>query len=340
MSEEEQQMPAGIIGFQNELARIRAALAEFESGEKSDIAIIAEPLAGRTTLLDAIEQLATRKTVKLSFSSLITDRDEISFPPGAGEIVLCDNCHFFYQRTIGGFKHLDEFLAKVAASKHLVITTWNVYSWNYLEEVRSIDKFFPIQITLPHFSSTELKQLILSDYGADELEFEDDSRPEEKRIITQRSVSFTVRDKTLAIPFFYPDFARIKALLSRKEETRKAEDIIFEKIHRIANGNPGVAKLVWEKSIQHPTMKPSFIKECPLKVELDYHESYLLSLILSMEALTEQDLRNICDASEVETTLHRLLHEHLIIEEQGIYKLNPEALSCIVSALKKTGVIW
>jgi hypothetical protein len=340
MGEEEQQMPLGLIGFQNELASIRAAIAEFESGEKSDVAIIAEPFAGRTTLLNAIEQIATRKTVKLSLSSLITDRDEISFPPGAGEIVLCDNCHFFYQRTIGGFKHLDEFLTAVAASEHLVITTWNAYSWRYLEEVRAIGKFFPLTITLPRFSSTELKELILAGYAENELEFKDDSRPEEKRIITRHPVSFTVRDKTMAIPFFYIDFARIKALLSRKEETRKTEDIIFEKIDRIANGNPGVAKLLWEKSIQHSTIKPSFVKECLLKVELDYHESFLLSLILSMEALTEPELHEISDEPEVETMLHRLLHQRLIVEEQGFYKLNPEALSCIVSALKKTGVIW
>ena len=340
MVEEEQQMPAGIIGIQNELASIRAALAAFESGEKSDVAIIAEPFAGRTTLLNAIEQIATRKTVKLSFSSLITDRDEFSFPPGAGEIVLCDNCHFFYRRAIGGFKHLDEFLTSVAASEHLVITTWNVYSWNYLEEVRALDKFFPITITLPQFTAAELKELILSGYAENELEFEDDSRPEEKRIITRRPVSFTVRDKTLAIPFFHIDLPRIKVLLSRKEETRKAEDIIFEKINRIANGNPGVAKFIWERSIKYPAIKPSFVKECPVKVELDYHESYLLSLILFMEALTEQELCEISDEPGVETMLHRLLNERLIVEEHGFYKLNPGALSCIVSTLKKTGVIW
>ena len=340
MGEEEQQMPAGIIGFQNELASIRAALAEFESGEKSDVAIIAEPFAGRTTLLYAIEQITTRKTVKLSFSALITDRDEISFPPGAGEIVLCDNCHFLYQRAIGGFKHLDEFLTAVAASEHLVITTWNVYSWRYLEEVRAIDKFFPLTITLPQFSAAELKELILAGYAENELEFEDDSRPEEKRIITRHPVSFTVRNKTLAIPFFSIDFARIKVLFSRKEETRKAEDIIFEKINRIANGNPGVAKLLWAKSMQYPTIKPSFVKECALKAELDYHESFLLSLILAMEALTKPELHEISDEPEVETMLHRLLHQRLIVEERGFYKLNPEALSCVVSALKKMGVIW
>ena len=340
MGEEEQQPPIGLIGFQNELASISEAIAEFESGEKSDIAIIAEPFAGRTTLLEAIEQIATRKTVKLSFSSLITDWDEISFPPGAGEIVLCDNCHFLYQRTIGGFKHLEEFLGAVATSEHLVITTWNVYSWRYLEAVRAINKFFPIQITLPQFSSTELKELILSDYAENELKFEEDSTPEEKRIITRHPVSLTVRNKILAIPFFSIDFARIKALFSRKEGTKKTEDIIFEKINRIADGNPGVAKLLWDKSLQYPVIKPSFVKECPLKVELDYHESFLLSLILSMDALTEPELHEISDEPEVETALHRLLHQRLIVEEHGFYQLNPEALSCIVSALKKTGVIW
>ncbi|HDS46137.1 MAG TPA: hypothetical protein ENN68_08670 [Methanomicrobia archaeon] len=340
MGEEEQQEPVGIIGFQNELANIRAALAGFDSGEKADVAIIAEPFAGRTKLIHAIEQIADREVVTNSFSALITDQDEITLPEGAGGIVLCDNCHFLYRRTIGGFRYLDAFLAAVAASEHLVITTWNIYSWRYLDEVRAISKYFTNVIALSPFSSTELKELILVGYAENELKFEDDRTPEKKRIITQHPLAFTMRDKTLTIPFFSIDFARIKALFSRKAETKKAEDIIFEKINRIANGNPGVAKLLWEQSLQYPTIKPSYVKECPFKVELDYPESFLLYLILSMEALTEPELREISGELEVETMLHRLLYQRLIVEDMGSYQLNPEALSCIVSALTRTGVIW
>ncbi len=340
MSDDEQQMPVGVIGFQNELASIRDALAAFASGGRSAIAIIAEPFAGRTTLLNAIEQIADREVVRSSFSALITDLEAISLPRGAGKLVFCDNCHLLYQRTIGGFKRLEEFLNAVAASEHLVITTWNLYSWRYLEEVLAIGKFFPLQIMLPQFSSAELKELIMAGYAENELEFEEDSEPEEKRIITRHPLSFTVRDKTLSIPFFHIDFARIKFLLSRKEGTKRAEDIIFEKIDRIASGNPGVAKVLWEKSLRYPVIRPSYVKECIFKVELDYHESYLLSLILSMEALTAPALQEISGEPEVEKMLHRLLQQRLIVEEQGCYELNPEALSCIVSALKRTGVIW
>lgn len=47
---------AGIVGFENEISNIQAAIADFESGRKLNVAIIAEPFGGRSTLVNKIEK--------------------------------------------------------------------------------------------------------------------------------------------------------------------------------------------------------------------------------------------------------------------------------------------
>ena len=145
----------GIIGVRDEIERIQKALTDFESGQKLDIAIIAEPFAGRTTLINATEKMAAHKVTKRSFSSIVKNKEELIFPERPKGIVILDNCHFLYQRTIGGFGILEDFLKSVVSSSNLFITTWNLYSWNYLDEVLNIGQFFPIQLKLPKFTLGE-----------------------------------------------------------------------------------------------------------------------------------------------------------------------------------------
>ncbi len=50
-----------MVGFHEEIANIQTTIADFESGHKLNIAIIAEPFAGRTTLLNEIEKMVILK---------------------------------------------------------------------------------------------------------------------------------------------------------------------------------------------------------------------------------------------------------------------------------------
>jgi hypothetical protein len=331
-----------IIGFKDEIARIREAITDFESGQKLDIAFISEPFAGRTTLVNAIEKMTAHKVVKLSFPSIVKNKEELMFPERPKSIVVIDNCHFLYQRAIGGFDILEDFLKSVVSTNNLFITTWNLYSWNYLDEVFNIGQFFPITLMLPKFTLSELKELILSGYKEDELEFLDDVTSEDKRIINFFLYPVTIKrlKKTITIPFLTINFDRLRFRLSRKEEKKKAEDIIFEMINRFSNGNPGVAKVLWEKSLEHPIIKPSYVKECSFKIALDYTESFILYIILSMESLNKEELVEITGEIKVDKILYRLSHQGLITVDHGYYKIRPEALNSLVDYLKKTKVIW
>lgn len=332
----------GIIGFKDEIERVQNALTDFESGQKLDIAIISEPFAGRTTLITATEKMAAHKVTKRAFSSIVKNKEELLSPEQPQGIVIIDNCHFLYLRTIGGFDILEDFLKSILSSNNLFITTWNLYSWNYLDEVLNIGQFFPIQLKLAKFTTSELKELILSGYKENELEFFDDVTAEEKRVITffRYPVTIKQREKTINIPLFKINFDRLKFRLSRKEEEKKAEDIIFEMISRVSNGNPGVAKVIWEKSLEYPTIKPSYVKDCYSKIELDYSASFILYVILSMESINKEELVEITGEIKVDKILYRLSQQGLITVDNGYYKIRPEALHCVVDYLKRSRVIW
>lgn len=331
-----------VVGFKEEIERIQAAITEFESGQKSAIALIAEPFAGRTTLVHAIEKMTDHKVTKLLFSSLIKNKDAVQFPEQSRGIVIVDHCQFLFTRTIGGFEILDEFLKTILASDNLFITTWNLYAWKYLDEVINVGQYFPVQLRLPKFTTQEMKELILSHYEENEIEFVDDAKSENQPFVSFTRVPVTLKPlgKTLSIPFVTLNFNLLKFRLSRKKETKTAEDIIFELINYYSNGNPGVAKVIWEKSLQYPTIKPSYVRECSFKIELDYTESFILYCILAIESVTKEELVALSGEGTVDKVLSRLVQQDLITVDNEHYGLNPEALNCITGYLKKAGVIW
>ncbi len=85
---------AEIIGFKDEIASIQTAIADFKSGQKLNIAIIAEPFAGKTMLVNEIEKMNPQMVTRLSFSSIVKNKDEIKLPEQSKRIVIFGNCHF------------------------------------------------------------------------------------------------------------------------------------------------------------------------------------------------------------------------------------------------------
>jgi len=182
MGNDKIETPSETIGFQEEIANIQTAIADFESGRNLNVAIISEPYAGRTALLNEIEKMNLQKVTRFSFSSIVKNKDEIILPGQSKRIVLIDDCQFLYSRKIGGFDVLEYFLNLVSNPSILFITTWNLYSWKYLDEVLNIGKIFPVQINLPKFTTHQIKESILSGYKKDEIIFVRDVEFEKEKL--------------------------------------------------------------------------------------------------------------------------------------------------------------
>lgn len=159
-----------IIGLQDETGEIQKAIADFGIGKKLNVAIIAGTLGGKTTLINEIEKLNLNRAAKFTFSEIVRDKKEI-FLETTKRVVLMDNCHFLYIRKTGGFDIFYEFLDMVSSENRIFITTWNIYSWKYLDQAFELGKYFPVQIVVSAFEKENIKSIILSRYGEKEIIF-------------------------------------------------------------------------------------------------------------------------------------------------------------------------
>jgi hypothetical protein len=150
-----------ILGLREEMGEIQVAIADFEVGKKLNVAIIAGLFGGKTTLINEIEKLNLKRATKFTFSEIVRDKKEIFLPEDTKRVVLLDNCHFLYVRKPGGFEIFYEFLDMVSSQNRIFVTTWNLYSWKYLNEAFDLGKYFPIQIIIPPFEKKDLKPFIL-----------------------------------------------------------------------------------------------------------------------------------------------------------------------------------
>ncbi len=332
-----------MIGFQEEIAKIQTAIADFESGQNLNIAIISEPLAGKTTFLGAIEKMNPQKVTRLSFSSILKNKEDSKIPENSKRVVIIDDCNFLYERKIGGFETLEYFLRSAVSSSNIFITTWNLYSWNYLNEVIKIEEYFPVQIKLPKFTKDRIKEFILSKYEEKEIKFEEDVAFEKEKVFEPKKFTISIKplEKTINIPYFKINYSLLKFRLLKKEEKVGIEDIIFEKIHRISNGNPGVAKIIWEKSLEYPIIKPSKINDVSFNIDLDYKESFVLFLILSMKSINNDKLSDILGPDfQVDKMIFGLSNQGLITIDDISCNIKPEAIKSIIEYLKKLRMVW
>ncbi|HDR72992.1 MAG TPA: hypothetical protein ENN85_03660 [Methanoculleus sp.] len=323
--------------FQNELETITAAIESYGKKTHENIAIIADPFAGQQLVIEEIKRRYPDTISYLPFFSVVTGKDFIPNLYTAKDVVVMERCHFLALRKIGGFVMLDEFLDFISSSEKLFITTWNSYSWSYLNAVKRIEGFFPEIIRLPKIDDMTLKQLILSRYENNEIECIDDREVEKNSgfEVIKRQVTLPFTSAPITIPWITFNVGATKG------EEVKAEDAVFRRINTLADGNYGVAQRIWDRYLEYPTMKMSNLPDRPCALDLSINEEFLLNIILSMESIQLVDLVEIASPEiNIDQNLHRLIKQDLVEEEKGYYRIKPEALNCVCNYLKRIRMVW
>lgn len=333
-----------ILGLQEEIGKIQASIAEYETGKKLNIAIIAGTLAGKTVLLSEIEKINQNRATGITFSEIVRDRKEIFFPDEPKRVVLLDNCHYLYLRKPGGFDIFYEFLDMISSQERLFITTWNLYSWRYLNEAFGIEKYFPVQVFIPAFEKENLRLFIMRRYGKAEIRFDNVKEPKKEPLIyiAKYPLELSSLGKKILFPFLKFNFPYLKKRFRHEEETQTAEERVFEKIYLESKGNPGIAWRVWELGLAYPAIKPEDIGQFSFDIELEYEEAFVLSLILSYQALKKTEIAEMIGAEfRADEILFQLLSRELVSkDEAGSYRVRPEALQSVIAYMKKLRLVW
>jgi hypothetical protein len=301
-------------------------------------------MGGRTTIVNEIRRLYGERVHYIPLEFVISPSSLPDFSAIPEDIVLIDNCRFLATRRIGGFDVLDAFLHAQISSKKLFITTWNVFSWQYLSAVMNIDAYFPTIVAINKMETPILKQAILSRHKPGEIRFLDDGAAERSMFysLVHKQVRLPLTDTEVSVPWIKLNFTVMLRRLPRKKRIQiSIEDVIFEKINRIARGNPGVAILLWESSLKDNTISLNAITETPYSIDLDTNESFILTIILSMKSLHEKDLAAIAGSEmDIRRVLYRLVQQGLVRDDAGYYSIPPFALGPVIEYLKKTRRLW
>ncbi|MDQ1252659.1 MAG: hypothetical protein QG646_1791 [Euryarchaeota archaeon] len=348
-----------VLRLRDEIGKIQEAIADFDVGKRLNVAIIAGPLSGKTTLINEIKKLNFTRATKITFSGIIRDKKEISLPEDTKRVVLIDNCQFLYMRKTGGFDILYEFLGMVSSQSRMYVTTWNLYSWKYLNEAFGIGKYFPVQVFIPALEREDLETLILKRYREGEIIFDNDggSKKEPLVYVSEYPLDLALMGRKVVVPVPKINIPYLKRRLhiekekyerkagkagneERKEET--VEYRLFEKIHTESKGNPGVALRIWELGLDYPHIAPKNIGQSSYNIKLEYDETFVLGLILSYQRLKKSEIADMMGSIlRVNETSFQLLNQELIFEgEDNSLSIRPEALCSVIAYLKKLRLVW
>lgn len=338
-----------VFGLQDSIGEIQKAIADFETGKRLNVAVIAEPLGGKTTLINEIEKLNLSRATKITFSGIIRDKEEISPPGDTKRVVILDNCHFLYMRRVGGFDVFYEFLNMVSSQNRIFITTWNAFSWKYLNEAFRLEKYFPVIIPVPALEKDNFKDLLLRRYEKGEIKFGngDEAKVEALVYIENYPLELVSLGRKVYIPVPKINFSYLKNRLfnregKEKKEEETAESRLFGEIYRESKGNPGIALRIWELGLHYPHIGPDDIPHFSHDIMLEQEESFALELILSYQGLRKNEIVDII-SSELRTNeiLFQLWNQRLIFKhEDGSFRVRPEALRSVIAYLEKLRLVW
>lgn len=317
---------------------VERAVEAHRDGELSNVAVVAEPFAGRSALLDYAETVLDEETV---------ERHSLSEPVvgglprfGDADAYLVDDCHYLYRREIGGFDALAAFVERMARTDALFVTSWNRYAWTYLVAVRDVDRVFPAVVQVPDFAAAALADVIESIFGPDLPRYVEDGA--EGRIKSFEWVRHPVRlwgERTLWVPLLQPNPEYIRSWTSR-ETAKRPRAIVFEKIRRAAGGNVGVAADLWARSVQDGEIATGHIDVLAPSFDFDHADAMVLRALLAQEELPRGALASTFQDVQIDAVLQHLVEQDVAEVEDDTAMLTPQGLRPAVEELARRRLVW
>ncbi len=324
--------------FEEEIDLIKKVIVEFGEGRRSNLAVISDPFYGESELIDRVEGMAGGEGIRINARSLILNFGVLE--EANGRIAVIEEAHRLYRRKIGGFEIMNRFLNLMASSDRLFITSWNSYSWEYLEQVLDIGQHFPQKIRLSKMSADEIREMLLSGYEEGELTFvEEEDADEELKVLNRATYQKTVLGHSLEIPYPVIDVQSIRSRLERSEK-KSPEEIFFERLTRISDGNPGVAELLWKEALDYPQVRNRLSD--PPSIDLDRDESFALSIVLSTGSVEMDELGEVLKPLSLSAqNIAKLLEERGLVKIDGeVVSIRAEALKSAVEHLRRLRLVW
>lgn len=352
-------------GFGDEVERVGTAVAEYlDRGTGTNVAVVAEPYAGRDALLEYAASLVDDEATRVRLAPSAADGEPPTLPDatatadgtqadggaeaaGGGEtdpdrpgVLVVADCHHLFDRHIDGFATLDAFLDRLALSDPLVVTSWNRHAWRYLDAVRDVGDSFPVTVEVPPLSADQLRTVIESRFGPDLPAVVDTGRAGRiEEVVIERYEADLPGGRTVAVPYPSPNTAWLAARsVGGAEESLEA--VVYEKLRRISGGNPGVAAAVWERSVRDGEIAPAYIEAPATGDEFDDDAAFLLWTLVATESADVDRLDALFQDRPVEAVLQRLVQQDLVTVTDRTATIDAASLPAAVTVLERRGLAW
>lgn len=329
---------AAFVGLDEELAALDAALDRFDEGGGRNVAVVSDPFGGRENLLDYATQRFGHTATRVNLSTSTADGGVLAGV--TTPVAVVDDCHHLFTRRIGGFDSLDRFLADVAHFDGLVVTSWNRFAWDYLDPVRRVGQSFPEQVRVTGLSTEEVTTLLTAEAGASMPTFVDTSPENRATLVETTDVEVSLwgdRRVTLPAPRVNLDYVRHRL---GKNERDDVEGVVFERLKRLSDGNPGVARAIWAQTVSDGTLRLDDLTDPAESFDLDDTTSFLLSLVLTNERVDRETLETVVDDTGFDRRLRRLVDLEAVAVDGDQVVLDPLGLNHGVDYLRRRRVLW
>lgn len=327
-------------GYGDQFDAIDAAVGAHEAGDGPNVALVADPFAGRDLLADyAAGRLDPTTTVSLDGVDGDRKLPDVA-GHGAGETVVVEDCHYLFSRRIGGFDDLEAFLERVALSDPTIVTTWNAHAWDYLEAVRDVDRSFDATVRTPAVDAIDLATLLDAHHDGPRPDFvETDAGGRVKTVsFDRRSISFPGgRALTVPTPVVNPEY-----LLSRRSDdvVGDVQAVVYQKLVQVAGGNPGVAATLWDESVRDGEIAPSYVPEYDPSVSFDDDTAFVLELVVSNERIRRDALDAVTSGVAVDRALETLSNRGIVTVDGEWAELTPQYWRATVDHLQGRQLLW
>jgi hypothetical protein len=323
-------------GLDGRLDTLDAVLDDAGADPGPNVAVLSEPLAGKRSLLEhALAQLDDPVHVSL---------DGVGggeLPPFDGtRPTVVENCQYLFTREIGGFDRLDSFLERLALSEPLVLTSWNAFAWEYLNAVRDIGESFSMTIRLPSLSGEQIRALLDAREDVRDPGFVTTAEYGWfKTIDVDRYPLALWGSRTVDLPIPRPNTEWVSSWFV-DDTSESIESVVYEKISRVASGNPGVALALWRESITNGEIAPADVREPDADHGIDPTQAQLLWVILCKGSVSRDTLDSLFEDVSVDKELQTLVDRGLVAIDGPIVSVPPAPMSEAVAELRRRRMLW
>jgi hypothetical protein len=324
-------------GLGSQLSAIEDGIGRHLEGNQANVAVVAEPYAGRDVLLSHAEEQFGAASGHVTFEELVTDQASFEFPNK--EVVFVEGCHYLYARRIGGFDVLDAFLQRIAASDSVFVTAWNHWAWDYLAAVRDVDHAFPVKVPVPRLEMEAIRSLVREHVEELPTFVESDAYGRMKTVDFSRERVGSVGDVALALPVPRFNLEYLTAI-GADESISDVERVVFERLTRLSEGNPGVALSLWHDAVEDGEIAASHFDEETEPLDLDDDEAFVLATVLSNERLAVTALESMLEEIPVAQAIQTLGHQSLVTSEDGVVAVAPDRFRDAVNYLEGRRFLW